>query len=103
MDDRISILGLDDFDSIEKRKIMDYAEKYKRKIFRDVNGLLIINSKKHKKEGKRVKYSFHVRLEAPETIVDVKDYDWVLSTALNKVFIKVENKLQHKFKLKGRK
>jgi len=103
MNENITILGLDDFDSKEKNKIIDYTNKYSEKIFRDVKGLLILHCKKHDKEGKRVKYSLHVKIETPTISIRVKDDDWILATALNKVFNKVENRAQHKFKTEGRK
>jgi len=103
MNENITILGLDDFNSIEKRKIIDYIEKYSEKIFRDVEGILIVHAKRHEKDGKRVKYSFHVKIESPETLLGAKDDDWILAKALHKVFTKVENEIQHKFKLEGHK
>lgn len=101
MYENITILGLEDFDSKEKRKIVDYTNKYSEKFFRDVKGLMILHCKKHDKEGKRVKYSLHVKIETPATLISVKDDDWILATALNKVFNKVENRIQHKFKTEG--
>jgi predicted RNA-binding protein Jag len=103
VNDNLSILGLDEFDEKEKRKIIEYSEKYVEKIFRDIRGTIKVHAKKHKKGGKRAKYSFHVRMEAPETLISVRGNDWILATALHKVFTKVENKIQHKFKTKGHK
>lgn len=101
MYENITILGLENFDSIEKHKIMDYAKKFDDKLLRDAKGLLIVHAKKHTKGGRRVKYSFHVRLEAPEILISVQDDDWILATALHKVFEKVSNQFHHKFKTEG--
>lgn len=100
--DKIQVLGLDDFNTKEKNKILDYADNYAEKIFREINAdNMVIHAKKHDKAGKRAKYSFHVRIRSPTNLITAKDDDWILATALHKVFEKVKNEAQHTFKTKG--
>jgi ribosome-associated translation inhibitor RaiA len=102
MENNIQILGLDSFNDKEKDKIINYVEKYSDKIFRNIKGNMVMHAKKHEKDGNRANYSFHIRIQTPETLISVKDDDWILSTALNKALKKVENNIIHKFKVKGK-
>ena len=96
------ILGLEAFDVVERDRIITLSDEYYEKIKRDVEGILVLHGKKHDKEGKQAKFSFHARLEAPNPVVEVKGDDWDLSKALHKVFRKVENAIQKKYKTKGK-
>ncbi len=102
MEENIQILGLDSFENKEKDKIMSYVERYSDKIFRNIVGDMIIHAKKHEKDGNRANYSFHIKIQTPETLISVRDDDWILSTALHKVLKKVENNIKHKFKVEGK-
>lgn len=104
VNDKIQVLGLDDFNTKEKKKILDYADIYAEKIFREMDAdNMKIHAKKHEKTGKRAKYSFHVKIQTPINLINAKDNDWVLAVALHKVFEKVKNNVQHTFKTEGHK
>lgn len=73
---------------------------YEKKIARHVpNPQFILQFKKHNDTGKKVKYSIHCRLEAPQILAPSEAHDWDLATTLHKVFQKIEKELEHKFKL----
>lgn len=98
MEDKIQILGLKDFNEKEINEINEYTERHYEKIKRDLPGVLKLHAKKHDKTGKRAMYSFHAKVQLPTNLINVKDSDWDLHTALNKVLRKVENQVKHKFK-----
>jgi len=64
---------------------------------------LIVDLKEHEKEGSRKKFSFHIKLEAPSTMLSAHADDWDLVKATHKVLDNLENEFQHKFKTKGAK
>ena len=47
-------------------------------------------------------FSFHAKIQVPNNLINVKDSDWDLAKALHKTLVKVENKVQNKFKTKGK-
>jgi hypothetical protein len=47
-------------------------------------------------------YSFHARVQKPSNLINVEGSDWELEKALHKVLVKVENRIQDKFKTKGK-
>jgi hypothetical protein len=102
MENNIQFLGLDDFEETEKTKMQLLAERHYEKFSRDLQGKLIIHAKKHKKEGNRHMYSFHARVQKPSNLINVEGSDWELEKALHKVLVKVENRIQDKFKTKGK-
>ena len=102
MVENIQFLGLDDFEEMEKTKMLLLAEKHYEKFSRDLQGKLILHAKKHKKEGNRCMYSFHARVQKPANLINVRDSDWELEKALHKTLVKVENRIQDKFKTKGK-
>jgi len=87
----IQILGLNDFNEKEKEKIIDLTNSHYEKIKRSINGNLVLHAKKHEKDGDRCKYSFHVRLDAPNNLINVNGEDWDLNKALHISLTKVEN------------
>ena len=103
MSDNVKVIGLEDFDVVEENIIRTLAYEYYDKIKRDAKGLLVIHGKKLNTDGRRCLYRFVVKLEAPNPLVDVQEEDWDLSRALHKVFNKVENAVQKKYKTEGKK
>ena len=98
METNIQILGLKDFNEKEKSEVLELTQRYYEKIENNLPGLLKMHAKKHDKTGERCKYSFHVKIQAPENLINVKGDDWILATALHKVLKKVESQVKHKFK-----
>lgn len=101
MDENIQILGLKDFNEQEQMDIQEFTFRYYEKIKRNLPGVLKIHAKKHEKAGERCKYSFHAKVQAPTSLINVKDADWELHKALHKVLRKVESQIKHKFKENG--
>ncbi len=102
MEENIQILGLHDFDEMEKTKMFLLAERHYEKFSRDLPGKLVLHAKKHNKEGNRCIYSFHARVQKPSNLINVRDSDWELEKALHKTLVKVEKRIQDKFKTKGK-
>lgn len=102
MDDNIKVLGLDDFDPVEEKRIIELASEYYDKVKRSKAALLVLHGKKHEHDGGKSKYSFHARLEGVGALVEVRDDDWDLSRALHRTLRKLENAVQKKYKTKGK-
>ena len=104
MIEKIKLVGLDDFDVLEKSIINDIANKSYNKVLRDVkNAVLVLHAKKYSKDGTRNKFSIHARVESAETLVaNSEASDWKLEKALHKTMEKIENGINHKFKTKKR-
>ena len=98
----IDLKKLDDIESsVLQNLVEEYAEKLDRKLHPDA--VLVVQVRKHDIEGSRSKYSFHTRIEAPDILFTAEEYDWDLKKAVHKVMQNIENRFQHKFKLKGSK
>ena len=98
----IDLKKLDDVESsVLQNLVEEYAEKLDRKLHPDA--VLVVQVRKHDIEGSRNKYSFHTRIEAPDVIFTAEEDDWDLKKAVHKVMQNLENRFQHKFKLKGSK
>lgn len=98
MRDDITIKGLDDFTEDEVTKIKELTLANFEKISRDIEGDLIMHAKKHNKDGNRAKYSFHAKIQTPDSLINVEGDDWLLSTAMHKVMNKLKNSVHHKLK-----
>lgn len=98
----IDLKKLDEIESsVLKSLVEEYAEKLDRKL--PPSAILVVQIKKHDTEGSRNKYSFHVRVEAPDLLFTAEEDDWDLKTAIHRVMKNMENRFQHKFKIKGKK
>ena len=96
---KIQYIGLKDFTEQEQELIKSLAIEYADKLERDIREFtLVINLKRHNLAGKRIKFSFHTRLDAPSFILTSKADDWDLARTLHKIFEKIENEIKHKFK-----
>jgi ribosome-associated translation inhibitor RaiA len=100
---KIKILGLEDFDFLEKDRIKQLVAEYYTKIERTLKGnLLILHLKKHNAEGSRAKISIHARIENPTFVTLARASDWDINKALHSVLKKLETEIEHKFKPKNK-
>lgn len=99
----VKFVNLKNFDAFEVARIKTLTIRYMEKLERDLPPLfsMVLRGKKYEKEGSRVKYDFHVRLERP--ILTSHAADWDLSRALHRVMQKLEREIQKKFKTEGQK
>jgi len=102
--EKIKIFGLDDFDEIEKVTIRRIAEDHYDKIEREAdNFLLILHPKKYEQDGKRNKYSIHVKAEANGVILfSAEAAEWEIEKATHMALDKLKNGIEHKFKTQGK-
>jgi len=91
----INFIGLKDFTQLEKNTIEEFSNKHFKKL--RIKGNLIVQCKKHDLGG-RVKYSFHVRVESPDIILNAKASSWELEKCLHGLFNKLLREEEHKFK-----
>jgi len=99
--ENISYLGLKKLDDNEIDIINKLTERFYPKVNRNFEGVnLAINIKKYEAEGKRAKYSIHLKADHPDikNVLAAKQFDWDLATALHKTFDNLLNEIKHKFK-----
>lgn len=95
----IQIIGIKELDEFELPLVNKLANEYYQKIQRELQNVtsVVIHVKCYEKEGKRKKYSIHVRVIAPTRIFESsKAQDWDLARTLHKAFRDIERELQHK-------
>lgn len=95
----IQIIGVKELDEFELPLVNKLANEYYQKIQRELQNVtsVVIHIKSYEKEGKRKKYSIHVRVIAPTRIFESsKAQDWDLARTLHKAFRDIERELQHK-------
>ena len=86
------------FDSFELATVKTLVEKHAGKLERSLpDAKLTFYGKKYDKAGKRVKYSFHVKVHQPHYFI-AESTDWDLSIAVHKTMIKLSHEVQKKFK-----
>ena len=92
-----------DFEKEEEEQIKEISLRYMEKLERFLSNdfVLKFHGKKYDKEGRKAKYSFHVRIEDPSIVLSSKAFDWELHTAVRKVMEKLLNEAEHKFKKQG--
>ena len=85
----------------DERPVVDrLCVEYEPKLARHVSKpQLILQFKKYNDAGKRVKYSVHCRLEAPQILATSEAHDWDLTKTLHMVFQKIQREIEHKYKL----
>lgn len=100
----INFSGLKHFDERQIAVIKDMTSKYYDKIKMKLpNCSLHLDCKRHKETGERSKYSFRAKLDSPSVMFSVDAYDWDLNRVLHKVFLNLEHKVKHEFRLEGKK
>lgn len=100
---KISYINLKELNIEEEAVVKKLTGEHLAKLEKFVKGSFVLKIKKHSVGGKRVRYSFHLRLNAPSVIAKVESTDWDLKKALHIVFTEMGNELKHKFKLDGKK
>lgn len=94
----IQFVGVKKLPAEDQARVHALSTEYHFTIQRQLKNLtsLIIHVKEYKKEGKRHKYSIHVRAVAPTQIFEsTKAADWDLSRTLHKAFKDLEREIQH--------
>ena len=95
----IQIVGLEKLEKSEKDAVKLLVGEHFTKIQRHLKDIdaIILNIKEYNKEGKRKKFSLHLRAMAPVHIFEADAADWDLRRTVHKVFEKLENELEHHF------
>ena len=85
--------------------IKDLIEKKLSKLEHDFSqdSKLIVDIKEYEKEGNRAKFSIHLRLEAPSSMLAAHAFDWDVIKATRKALDNLETEFKHKFKTEGTK
>ncbi len=86
----IQFAGLDQLNDSEKEVVNRLCSEYHEKVRRSLNNLtsLVVHFKCYEKEGKRKKFSLHLRCIAPGRVYesDKKAHGWVLEQVLHGAF-----------------
>lgn len=98
----LKTIGFDVIGEQERKDFDTLVSKFSRKIERKLKNIssFIINLKDYSKEGKRNKYSIHLRIisSAGKTF-EASATDWDFKRTLHKTFTKMENELEKEFHL----
>lgn len=102
--EKISFVGLEEFDELEKAVIKSIAEKNYDKVNRESSGVSIfLHSKKYQQDGTRNKFVITGKVESGGNLVAHAEADsWKLEKAVHMLMEKLVNGVQKKFKTKGR-
>ncbi len=98
-DGLIQFIGVNELEPEDQEIIQNITTENYRKIVALLQNLtnLVIHVKTHDDEGKRKKYSFRIRCEAPTHIFESKKgFDWELAKALHKGFHDIIRQIEHK-------
>lgn len=98
MDKNITIRGLDNFKEKEVEKIKEIVSLNYEKLKRGITGNLVLDAKKHNKDGNRALYSFHGKIQTPENLINVKSSDWELEKAVHILMNKFQASAQNKLR-----
>ena len=91
-----------DFNESEISEITRIVDENCKKLERKFpNATLVIQGKKHDKEGTRCKYSFHFRIDNPDLDITAESADWELPRTLHDGMQKVAKALEKKYKFEG--
>ncbi|MBT3985035.1 hypothetical protein HOD38_03850 [archaeon] len=95
----ISYKGLRRLNTLQIQYVKNLSEQEFKKIRRDFKDCtMFVDVKKQEKAGNRFKFSYHIRVESPNTILTAKQSDWDALKALHKVFDNLKSEVTHKFK-----
>ncbi len=90
-------LELDTYQTYNVKKICsNEAFKLQRKLHNESFGLTV-HIKEYERDGKKHKYSVHLRVEFPSQIITSSQEDWDLETALRKTFANAQNAVRKQF------
>lgn len=99
--DSIRFVGVHDLNSISQKSIHKLALEYLTKFKRAVNTLVevVVHVKLYHQEGKRKKYSIHVKVSSPShTFTSTKASDWDLSRTMHKACKDCLSQIEHRLK-----
>jgi len=95
----IKYKGLRRLNTLQIQEVKALTETEFKKIkydFKDSD--IFVDVKKQEKTGNRFKFSFHIRVESPSTILTAEQADWDVMKALHKTFDNLKTEVTHKFK-----
>ena len=98
--ERIKLIGLENFDEIEKFDIQEMTKANYDKLSKEFEEItLVLHAKKYDKSGKKCKYALNAKIEKGEGVLSNAKYaDWDLKKTLHKLFDKLDYGIKHKFK-----
>ena len=83
----------------ESAVLVPIVDSYIKKLERMTpDATLILHAHKQKTAGKKAKYSFKVRLDNPNIILETSAFDWDIARTTHKVLKQVEKILKRKYK-----
>ncbi len=103
---KIQYIDINKLTLSERLRLKSLTTGYAEKLDRDLplDSVMVIQIKLHDIEGKRKKYSLHARIDSPSLLLaSSRASDWDLARTVHKSMKNIENRLQHKLKLKGHK
>ena len=95
----IQFVGVNELTPEEQETIQQITTENYEKIATSLQNLtdLVVHVKTYNDEGKRKKYSFHIRCIAPTVIFESKKgFDWELARSLHKAFHDIIHQIEHK-------
>lgn len=97
----IQFIGVKELDNVQQTIVNKLSTEYYDKIQRELKNLtsIVVHVKAYEKEGKKSKFSIHLRAIAPTKIFEsTKAADWDLARALHKAFKDLERQILHTIK-----
>lgn len=103
--ENILAVGINILTEEEKNTVYNLLDKYHKKIQRNFDNPVFIDFhvKEYNRDGKKKKFSLHVRLHGATGDLESDYSDWDLSKTSHKVMEKMYNELKHKFYFNGKK
>ncbi|MEM4282119.1 MAG: hypothetical protein QXU88_00500 [Candidatus Woesearchaeota archaeon] len=97
----LQFVGIRELEPEEQEVLHRLSTEYYEKIKRDLPNLIgvTVHVKCYEKEGRRKKYSLHVRVGAPTKVIESCNADdWEFSRAIHKAFKDVRQQIVHIFR-----
>ena len=104
MEEKIEVIGLEDFEEQKKSKIEEEIENLFKKFetHSHVGGISKVKVYiKEYHEGKNKKYSVKLDIIFTSRKFEADSTDWILTKALRKAFLKLSEEIEHEFHNKG--
>ena len=91
------------FDQLSKEDMSHFESLFNnhfKKIQRKIKDAetFVFHLKEYEKEGKRMKFSLHSRIIWGNKMIEANAFDWEFNKTVNKVFNKLEQEIEHKFR-----
>jgi len=93
--------GLKNLDSLEIKEVKNLCENEFKKIKRELRSQtakMFIDIHKQEKDGKRKKFSFHIRILNPSIVLTAKHSDFQIMKALHRSFDNLKTEVNKKFR-----